>query len=75
MDRIVELEKLAIAGMSKALLKSLCEIVPNFQPILLNTAPNGQTAQGDDDSKPAEVSNLSFDAASMAAKKSPSRLQ
>jgi FlaA1/EpsC-like NDP-sugar epimerase len=75
MDRIVELEKLAIAGMSKDLLKSLCEIVPNFQPIELNTRPNGQTTQGDDDSKPATVSNLSFDAASIAAKKSQSRLQ
>lgn len=75
MDRIVELEKLAIAGMSKALLQSLCELVPNFQPIELHAGPNGQTTQDDDDSKPAAVSDLSLDAASMAAKKSQSRLQ
>ena len=60
MDRIVELEKLAIAGMSKALLKSLCEIVPNFQPIVLNTRPNGHSREDEGDFKLAAVSNLTF---------------
>ncbi|HXG50489.1 MAG TPA: nucleoside-diphosphate sugar epimerase/dehydratase [candidate division Zixibacteria bacterium] len=36
MDRIVEMEKLAIQGASKALLEILREIVPNFQPVGLN---------------------------------------
>jgi FlaA1/EpsC-like NDP-sugar epimerase len=35
-ERILEMEKLAIAGASKALLETLCEIVPNFHPVGFN---------------------------------------
>jgi len=41
MDRIVEMEKLSITGQSKLLLKNLCDIVPNFQPIGLNAKSSG----------------------------------
>jgi CheY-like chemotaxis protein len=36
-DRIIEMEKLAIKGMSKELLEMLREIVPNFHPVGLNS--------------------------------------
>ena len=75
MDRIVEMEKLAITGGAKALLEILCEIVPNFQPLGLNARPNGDSAEREADVKLAVVSNRSSPAVSLAAKSSKSRLQ
>ena len=75
MDRIVEMEKVAITGDSETLLEILCGIVPNFQPIGLNTRPNGQAAQSKDDSKAAVASNLPSAMLAVTAKTSKSRLQ
>jgi CheY-like chemotaxis protein len=41
-DRILAMEKLAIAGKSEALLKMLCEIVPNFKSFGVNGNGNGE---------------------------------
>ena len=42
MDRIIEMERLAIQGASKELLEILCEVVPNFRPIGLTGEVDGQ---------------------------------
>jgi FlaA1/EpsC-like NDP-sugar epimerase len=42
MDRIIEMERLAIQGASKELLEILCEVVPNFRPIGLTGDVDGQ---------------------------------
>jgi len=47
MDRIVDMEKLAIRGASKELLEVLCEIVPNFRPIAVAAAENGPSESGE----------------------------
>jgi FlaA1/EpsC-like NDP-sugar epimerase len=70
MERILEMEKLAIAGASKALLEILCEIVPNFHPVGLNATANPSEA----DFKLDAVSNLSSPVVSLATKRSKSRL-
>jgi FlaA1/EpsC-like NDP-sugar epimerase len=75
MDRIVEMEKFAIAGMSKALLQSLCEIVPNFHPVGLNGNPNGHTAQDESGSRLGAVSSLSSPAVARAGKTTKPQLQ
>jgi FlaA1/EpsC-like NDP-sugar epimerase len=74
MDRIVEMEKLAITGESKALLEILCEIVPNFQPIGLNARSNG-LGESVAHFKLATVSSLSSPVGSLSAKRSKTRLQ
>jgi CheY-like chemotaxis protein len=48
MDRILEMEKAAISGKSEALIKILCEIVPNFHPVGLN-------GNGDGDHRPSDI--------------------
>ena len=72
MDRIVEMEKLAISGGSKALLEILCEIVPNFQPIGLNARSNISVEEAAE-FKLSVVSNLSSPVVSLANKPSKSR--
>ncbi len=74
MDRIVEMEKLAISGGSKALLEILCEIVPNFQPIGLNAKSN-ISVEAAADFRLSVVSNLSSPVVSLANKPSKSRLR
>jgi FlaA1/EpsC-like NDP-sugar epimerase len=67
MDRIVEMERLSIAGAPKALLQILCEIVPNFQPLGLNARTNGHSPE-DGEGKFATVSNPLFPVGSTATK-------
>jgi FlaA1/EpsC-like NDP-sugar epimerase len=59
MDRIVELEKLAIASKSKALLHNLREIVPNFQPMGLNAKSNPELSRDKAEIKIAAAPSLS----------------
>ena len=40
-DRILEMEKLAVAGRAESLIKMLCAIVPNFKPFGVNGNNNG----------------------------------
>jgi FlaA1/EpsC-like NDP-sugar epimerase len=72
MDRIVEMEKLAIAGGSKALLKALCENVPNFRPLGLNAESTDETGA---EIELAAASNLSPAVVSLTPKRSKPRLQ
>jgi FlaA1/EpsC-like NDP-sugar epimerase len=78
MDRIVEMEKLAISGESRALLEVLCEIVPNFQPVGLNAKANG-SAEPKADFRLAVASHNASPAVALATKtlksKSKSRLR
>jgi FlaA1/EpsC-like NDP-sugar epimerase len=54
MERILEMEKLAIAGASKGLLETLREIVPNFHPVGLNARLN----HSETDFEPEVLSNV-----------------
>jgi FlaA1/EpsC-like NDP-sugar epimerase len=74
MDRIVEMEKLAITGESKALLKALCENVPNFQPVGLNAKSKG-SAEVEAAFELGAVSNLSSAVVSVASKTAKSRFR
>ncbi len=74
MDRIVEMEKIAIAGRSKDLLRVLCEIVTNFQPIGLNERLSEKSRENDRNFKVVGGSNVPLPAASTPAKKSKSLL-
>jgi hypothetical protein len=74
MDRIVEMEKIAIAGRSKDLLRVLCEIVPNFQPIELNERLSEKSRENERNFKVVGGSNVPLPAASTPAKKSKSLL-
>jgi hypothetical protein len=71
MDRIVEMEKLAISGDSRALLEVLCEIVPNFQPVGLNAKANG-SAEPKVDLRLAVASHNASPAVALATKTSKS---
>jgi FlaA1/EpsC-like NDP-sugar epimerase/ActR/RegA family two-component response regulator len=73
MDRIVDMEKLAIKGMSKELLEMLCEVVPNFNPIGLNGKANGQLSDNGD-ADVAGLSNSSLAAAAPADKENPAKI-
>ena len=75
MDRIVDMEKFAIVGMSKSLQQSLREIVPNFHPVGLNGKANGHTAQNEAGAKLAVVANLSPPAVALAVRTTKPRLQ
>jgi FlaA1/EpsC-like NDP-sugar epimerase len=68
MERILEMEKLAIAGASESLLKMLCEIVPNFHPVGLN-ATSTSSAEGEKGFK------TSAPVISLVSKTSKSRMQ
>src|SRR5207249_403262 len=41
-DRILAMEKLAVAGRAESLIKMLCEIVPNFKPLGVNGNGKGE---------------------------------
>lgn len=75
MDRIVEMEKFAITGMSKALLKILREIVPNFQPVGLNGGTNGHSDSTETEARLAPVSSRAPAAVALAGKTTKRRLQ
>ena len=57
MERILEMEKLAINGAAKPLLEILTEIVPNFRPVGLNTDEAGERHGAGPISQSAKVSS------------------
>jgi FlaA1/EpsC-like NDP-sugar epimerase len=58
LDRIIEMEKLAIQGAPKELLELLCEIVPNFRPIGLSVETDEQHGMVESVAKMSDVSKV-----------------